>query len=82
MIPYTCHPERSLAVSEANRQTQSKDLLFAEGGTGDAGSFRIEVRFFDEQGMEFFTGPSREAAPWESPARKCRVSREKMHQAP
>jgi hypothetical protein len=72
-----CHPERSLAVSEANRQKQSKDLVFAEG-ISSAGSFRIAVRFLDEQGIEFFPSPSRGAAAWESPARKCRVSREKM----
>jgi len=73
-----CPPERSLALSEANRQTQSKELMFSESDIGAAGSFRIEVRFFDEQGLEFFHGPSRKAAAWESPARKCRVSTEKM----
>jgi hypothetical protein len=31
-----CHPERSLAMSEANRQTKSKDLMFAGATTGDA----------------------------------------------
>jgi hypothetical protein len=31
-----CHPERSLAKSEANRQTQSKDPAFARAIGGDA----------------------------------------------
>jgi len=37
-IPNSCHPERSLATSEANRQTKSKDLLFAACASGAAGS--------------------------------------------
>jgi hypothetical protein len=65
-------------MSGANRSTQPKDLEFSASGTGAAGSFRIEVRFFDEQGLELCHGPSREAAPCESPVRKCRVIREKM----
>ena len=71
-----CHPERSLAESEANRQTQSKDPAPAEGATGNAGNFRIVIRFHDEQGVELFPGPSRDAAVWESPERKCEVRRE------
>ena len=70
-----CHPERSLAESEANHQTQSKDPCCTGVLEGTAESFRIVIRFFDQQGTELFPGPSREAAAWESPARKCRVSR-------
>jgi hypothetical protein len=42
-----CHPERSLAESEANCQTQSKDPVPAATSTGAAGNFRIVIRFFD-----------------------------------
>jgi hypothetical protein len=69
-----CHPERSLAEREANRQTQSKDLARADGSPGPAGNFRIVVRFFDEREAELRPVSSREAAKYESPARKCRLS--------
>ncbi len=74
LIP--CHPERSPAESEANRQTQSKDPAPAVSATGNSGNFRVVIRFHDEQGTELFLTSSREAAVWDSPARKCRVSRE------
>ena len=35
--PRDCHPERSLAVSKANRQTQPKDPVFASSATTDTG---------------------------------------------
>ena len=70
-----CHPERSLAESEANRQTQSKDPCCTGVLEGTAVSFRIVIRFLDEQNTEFLSDSSREAAACESPARKCRVSR-------
>ncbi len=44
----SCHPERSLVESEANRQTESKDPLLSGRGTGDERNFRIVVRFFEE----------------------------------
>jgi hypothetical protein len=47
--------------------------MFVESTTIAVGNFRIVVRFLDEQGIEFFHDPSREAAAYESPARKCRV---------
>ena len=68
-----CHPERSLAESAANRQTQSKDPVPADSGTGNARSFRIAIRFFDEREAELRPVSSREATERESPARKCRV---------
>ena len=71
-----CHPERSQAESEAIRLTQSKDPMFAEGTSGRAGSFRVVVRFFSEQGPEQLPNASREAAAPESPARQCRVRTE------
>ena len=74
-IPNSCHPERSLAKSEANRQTESKDPVFACSGIGDAGGFRIAVRFFDEQGAEVLYDCSREAATKCSPRRKPWVQR-------
>jgi hypothetical protein len=68
-----CHPERSLSMSEANRHAESKDPVPADSGTGNARDFRIVVRFLDEGGCERRHLSSREAAAWESPARKCRV---------
>ena len=59
--PKLCHPERSLVESEANRQTQSKDLVHAGIATGTARDFRIVIRFFDEHGGELRHLPSREA---------------------
>ena len=69
-----CHPERSLAASEASGQTQSKDPYNPHGGRGDARNFRIVIRFFDDNDSELPYDSSREAAKWESPARKSRVS--------
>ena len=62
LAPKVCHPERALKFAEREAQAQSKDLVFACSGIGNAGSFRIAVRFFDEQGAEVFHEPSREAA--------------------
>ena len=72
--PKPCHPERSLAMSEANRQTESKDLAHSGSCTSDERNFRIAVRFFDEHETEQCPVSSREAAAFENPARKCRIS--------
>ena len=69
-----CHPEWSLAASEASSRTQSKDPITTESITGNAKSFRIVVRFFDDQDAEILHDPSREVTAWESPARQCRVT--------
>jgi hypothetical protein len=69
----SCHPERNLAESGANRQTQSKDPYQRDTARGNERTFRIVVRFFDEYEAEHRPLPSREAAGWESPARQCRV---------
>jgi hypothetical protein len=51
-VSNSCHPERSLAQSEAKRQTQSKDLVSA-GATEDCEeNFHIVIRFFDEHHNE------------------------------
>ncbi len=68
--PNACHPERSLAASKASGQTQSKDPYNLHGSPGDARSFRIAVRFFDDHDTEFLHDPSREAAIECSPRRK------------
>ncbi len=73
-----CHPERSLAKSEANRQTQSKDPCRARTAVANAANFRVEIRFFDEQGAELFPGSSREAAKECSPRRKPSVPSERL----
>ena len=70
MTQTVCHPERSLAVSAANRQTQSKDPMFADTGNGTDRTFRIAIRFFDEHKLEYHQGPSREAAKECSPRLK------------
>jgi hypothetical protein len=49
-------------MSEANRQTQSKDPVPAGATGADAGSFRIVTRFFDEHRDEQRYEPSRAAA--------------------
>ena len=77
MTPTLCHPERSLVESEASRQTKSKDPVLTCSGIGNAGSFRIAVRFFDEQGAEMLHEPSCEAAKACSPPRKPWVARVK-----
>ena len=64
-----CHPERSLARSEASRQTESKDLVCSADASAEA-SFRVVVRFFDDRETEFVPSPSREAAIDCSPRRK------------
>jgi len=73
-----CHPERSLAESEANRQTRSKDPIPAENATDNAGNFRIVIRFHDERGTELFPGPSREVAKECSPRRQPWVASEML----
>jgi hypothetical protein len=67
-----CHPERSLGMSEANCQTESKDLYHPNPARGTEANFRVVVRFFDEHEGEHHPAVSREAAAWESPARQCR----------
>jgi len=64
-----CHPERSLAVSKANRQTESKDPVAAESATGTSGNFRIEIRS-SKQEAECIPVDSREAAEESSPRHK------------
>lgn len=75
-----CHPERSLAESEATRQTQSKDPVPDESATSIARIFRIAVRFFDEFEAEHLPVSSREAALCERPARKCRIGEENANE--
>jgi hypothetical protein len=65
-----CHPERSLAESEAIRQTQSKDPYRPDTARGTESNFRVVVRFFDENATENRQVPSREAAACVSPGRK------------
>jgi hypothetical protein len=67
-----CHPERSLAGREANRQTQSKDPYHPDTSRGTEANFHIVVRFFDEEETAHRPVSSREAAVWESPGRQCR----------
>jgi len=70
----SCHPERSLAESEANCQTQSKDPYQSVTASGQEKNFRITIRFQDGNAIEEPHIESREAAACESPARSCRVS--------
>ena len=49
-------------MSEAIRQTESKDLARSSSCTGEERNFRIAVRFFDEQETEQCPVFSREAA--------------------
>ncbi len=68
-----CHPERSLAESEANRQTESKDPYDPDTSRSTEANFRVVVRFFDEHEAELRPVPSHEEAAWESPTRQCRM---------
>jgi len=72
--PHPCHPERSLTMSEANRQTQSKAPCHRDTTRGNARNFRIVIRFSKENQTEQLPISSREAAAWGSPARQCGVS--------
>jgi len=74
-VPNPCHPERNLAESEANGQTQSKDPFNREATRGNDGSFRVVVLFFDEQEAEHLPGEGRDAAG-QSPTRQCGVSKQ------
>jgi len=71
--PNPCHPERSLAESEAIRQTQSKDPYQFGRTLGNARSLRVVIRFFDKHETQHLPISSREAAGGESPAQKCRM---------
>jgi len=82
MISATSHPERSLADSESNRQTQSNDLVFAKSATADKINFRTAIRFFDEHNTEQLPLLSRGAAKGCSPRRKPWVANRKSGQAP
>ena len=64
--PKPCHPERSLAMSEAIRQTESKDPYHPDATRCDERNFRIAVRFFDEHETEQCPVSSREAATCEA----------------
>ncbi len=64
-----CHPERSLAESEANRQTQSEDPYQRDAACATESNFRIVIRFFDEHEAAFHPVSDREAAAGEFPAR-------------
>ena len=69
-----CHPERRLAKSEAICRTESKDPCHSDITGGDAGNFRMVVRFFDDDDCEILYDPSRQAAAQESRAWKCRAT--------
>lgn len=47
-----CHPERALSSAARGAQAQSKDPCNLGAAWAQAGSFRIAVRFFDEQNIE------------------------------
>jgi len=75
-----CHPERSLAKSEAIGQTQSKDPVPDESATSIARIFRIAVRFFDEFEAEHLPVSSRDATGCMNPAQTCRVGEENANE--
>lgn len=61
----TCHPEWSLAKSEANRETQSKDPYHQDTAWGQTADSRIEIGFFDEQNAEVLNELGCEAVVYE-----------------
>ena len=80
-LPNHGHAERRLAVGNVNRQTQSKHSYSPATARVEAGNFRVDVRFFDEQQGEFPRVPSHEMADYESPARQCRVAFETKNES-
>lgn len=64
-------------MSEASRQAEPKEPMFAEPSIGSHRNFRVAIRFFDYPDAEQLSQSSREAAQCESPARQCRVSGER-----
>ena len=68
-----CHPERSLAKSEAIRQTKSKDPCCIVATESSERYFRTVVRFFTEHDPEQCPVSGYETAACESPDWKCRV---------
>jgi hypothetical protein len=64
--PSNCHSERSLAVSQASPQTESKDPYPANAIRAEAGNSRVVAP--GEHDTVRQQHPSREAAGWESPA--------------
>ena len=61
-----CHSERSLATSEAIRQTKSKDPYQLGTTLGDATNFRVVIGFFDNHETRYLPISSCEAAASES----------------
>ena len=76
-----CHPERSLAKSEAIRQTESKDPYSTGATESSEKYFHTAVRFFAEHNPEQRPITSREAAECESPARKRRVEEQREYES-
>jgi hypothetical protein len=68
-----CHPERSLAKSEAIRQTEPKDPCYTDATESNERHFRTVFRFFAEHDPDQCPVYSREAAACESPEPKCQV---------
>jgi len=54
----------------AHRQTQSKDLVFADSAMGSARNFRVVIRFFDEHETECSSASGREAVKECGPLRE------------
>jgi hypothetical protein len=76
-----CHPERSLAKSEAIRQTESKDPYCTSAIESSKRYFRTVVHFFAEHDPEQCPVSTRKAAACESPVRKCRVKEQKEYES-
>ncbi len=74
----SCHPERSLAESEANCQTQSKDPYQSVTASGQEKNFRITIRFQDrELQLRNRTSKVAKRQHAKAPARSCRAKRGK-----
>ena len=72
-----CHPEPSLAKSEAIRQAESKDPNCISATESSQRYFRTVVHFFAEHDPEQCPVSSHEMAACESPAQKCREKEQK-----
>jgi hypothetical protein len=76
-----CHPVRSLAKSEAIRQTESKDPYCTGATESSKRYFRTVVRFFAEHDPEQCPDSSREEAACESPVRTYRLKEQEEYES-
>jgi hypothetical protein len=71
-----CHPERSMAIREANRQTKSKDPYHPGTPRADNRRSLDAASSVGHTSCNYQRRTCREVAACDSPARQCRVQKE------